>query len=160
MLVGFQGRLGHGKTLSMSAIAVLAAKALKTQLYANYALIGARRFWMLEQLWATSGVVCIDEAWLSFDSRDAKKNIAITRWVNQSRKKKVVMMYTTQHIRQVDNRVRDATDYLMHCVRKNGEIRILMIDWQYREIVANFALKEPKRYYALYDTFETVEPLQ
>lgn len=160
MLVGIMGKMGSGKTLSMSIIAEYLSKATKAPLYANYGLQGAEPLGSLNEVdQITGGILCLDELWLSMDSRAWKDNIRVSHWVNQTRKKKVVVFYTTQHIRQMELRVRNATDILIVCEKKPEGHWLTFIDYQYRAIGKRFLIESPSRFYPLYDTFEVLKPL-
>jgi len=170
MLVGIMGKMGTGKTLTMSVLASYLARATKTPLWANYSLKGASPLESLDQInETTSGIECIDEAWLSMDARMWEDNVRISHWVNQTRKKKVVVFYTTQHIRQMEMRMRNATDILIVCEKKQGAIWLTFIDCQYKSIGKKFCIDRPERFYGkinedgtlsgLYDTYEVLKPL-
>src|SRR3990172_8843387 len=114
MLVGVMGKMGSGKTLSMSVLATYLHKRTHIPLFANYDLKGAKKITSIGEMWAMdSAIFCFDEIWLTMDSRLWADNVKLTRWVNQTRKKKLLVLYTTQHINQVELRVRKATDVLV-----------------------------------------------
>jgi len=160
MLVGIMGKMGTGKTLSASIIASYLSRATGAPLSANYTLKGATPLESLNQINdTTSGIMVIDEAWLSMDSRGWENNIRISHWVNQTRKKKVIVFYTTQHIRQMELRVRNATDILIVCEKKPEGHWLTFIDYQYKSIGKRFLIAKPERFYSLYDTFEVLKPL-
>lgn len=155
------GKMGSGKTLSASILSSYLSKATGSPLWANYGLKNAGELKSLNQINdTTSGIEVIDEAWLSMDSRGWENNVRISHWVNQTRKKKVIVFYTTQHIRQMELRVRNATDILIFCEKKPEGIWLTFIDWQYRSIGKRFLITEPSRFYSLYDTYEVLKPLE
>lgn len=161
MLVGIQGKMGAGKTLSMSILATYFAKATKSPLWANYGLTGADRIQTLTDIWKLgNGIFCFDEIWLSADARQWKDNVDMTRWINQTRKKKMVVFYTTQHIRQVEVRIRNGTDVLIFCEKVPEGHWLTFIDWQYRQIGRRYLIENASRFYSLYDTFEVLEPMK
>lgn len=160
MLVGIMGKMGTGKTLSMSILASYLARATKAPLYANYGLEGAETIESLNELdKLEGGILCLDELWLSMDSRMWKDNVRVSHWVNQTRKKRVIVFYTTQHIRQMEMRVRNATDILIVCEKKGQEHHLTFLDYQYRAIGKRFVIGDARRFYSLYDTFEVLKPL-
>jgi len=162
MLVGLQGRMGHGKTLVMVILMEYLHYGLKVPLAANFGLLNASRVKAMSDVWAfNSGVMGIDELWLTADARQAALNVFFTRLVNQSRKKKMILFYTTQHIRQVDVRVRNATDYLIFCEKTPAGHWIQIIDWQYREMLRKYLIsfESAERFYNVYDTYEVLQPL-
>lgn len=154
------GKMGSGKTLSMSVLASYLARATKAPLHANYSLQGAQPLESLNEInQTTGGILCLDELWLSMDSRMWKDNVRVSHWVNQTRKKKVIVFYTTQHIRQMELRVRNATDILIVAEKKPEGHWLTFIDYQYRQIGKRFLIEDPWRFYRLYDTFEVLKPL-
>jgi len=160
MLIGIMGKMGSGKTLTMTILANYLSQVNKVPLWANYGLINSKRIKTLKDLWSVDGgIVALDEIWLTMDSRMWKDNVAMTRWVNQTRKKKLIVMYTTQHIRQVELRVRNGTDILIYCERKKGIFELTFIDYQYRKIGNRLLISQPNKFYTWYDTFEVLEPL-
>lgn len=163
MLAGLAGRMGTGKTLSMTALGFALQIELQVPLYANYTLEGesVRIRTMKELMEAKTGIVLLDELWLSMDSRLWKDNVKLTRWLNQTRKKNLIILYTTQHISQVDIRVRRATDWLIMCDRnkQTKEITLTFTDFQYGFIGKKLTIHKPEEIYPLYNTFEVLEPL-
>jgi len=163
MLVGIQGRMGHGKTLMMTILCEYLHHGLGVQLAANYGLLNAERVKSMSDIWAfNSGVMAIDELWLSADARASHANVFFSQLVNQSRKKKMILFYTTQHIRQVDVRVRNATDYLIFCDKTPQGHWIQIIDWQYREMLRKYLIpfEQARKFYPFYDTYEVLQPLE
>jgi len=161
MLIGIMGKMGSGKTLSMSILASFLHYATHAPLFANYHLENAQIINQKRDIWdMQDGIFCFDEIWLTLDSRLWKDNTFLTRWVNQTRKKKMIVFYTTQHIRQVELRVRNATDVLIFCERKNSGIWLSFIDWQYQTLGKKFLISKPSRFYSLYDTYEVLQPIK
>jgi len=161
MLVGIQGRMGTGKTLTMTIMAEFLRRALHTQTHANYGLQHSHRLLTLDDVWKLDGgVLCFDEIWLTLDARRSGGNVGLTRFINQTRKKKLIVFYTTQHIRQVDVRVRDATDILISCDKRNGVHWLTFIDWQYQTILRSYAIDDVSPFFCLYDTYEVLQPLE
>lgn len=155
------GKMGAGKTLSMSFYGSVIAKVMNVPLYANYGLDGAQRIETVKELWAIdNAIVCWDEIWLTLDARLWSNNVFLTRFINQTRKKKIALFYTTQHIRQVELRVRNGTDVLIYCEKKPHGILQTWMDWQYQTIGRKFILERPERFYGMYDTYEVLEPLK
>jgi len=160
MLVGIQGRMGTGKTISMSILAEYLRRVAHAPTHANYFLKNASRLNSLDDVWKLDGgVLCFDEIWLTLDARRSGGNIHLTRFINQTRKKKLIVLYTTQHIRQVDVRVRDATDILISCEKRDGVHWLTLIDWQYQTILRSYAIDDLRPFYGLYDTYEVLQPL-
>lgn len=162
MLVGIMGKMGAGKTLSQTILGVYLHTVTKAPLYANYTLNGVdfTPIKSLKDLWQINGgIVLLDELWLSMDARMWKDNVAVTRFINQTRKKKITLFYTTQHIRQIELRTRNATDVLVYCEKRPEGHWLWFIDYQYQDIGRKFLLNDPRMFYSLYDTFETLQPM-
>lgn len=160
MLVGLMGKMGAGKTLSMSVLGTYIHKKTGVPLHANYSLQDSSPITSLKQLWTiTEGIICFDEMWLTMDSRLWSNNVALTRWINQTRKKKLLVLYTTQHINQIELRARKATDVLIYCMRSGNDITLQFIDYQYSQMGRRYQLNRPDRFYGLYDTYEVLKPI-
>lgn len=164
MLVGIMGKMGSGKTLSMSILAEYLATRTNSKIYANYDLkmpIHATPVESLNDITKKeNSIFCFDEMWLSMDARQWKDNVRLTQWVNQTRKKKMIVFYTTQHIKQIEMRARNATDILIYCEKKPEGIWLTFIDWAYGSIGKRFLLTDTKRFFCLYNTYEVLKPLQ
>jgi len=166
MLVGFQGNMGQGKTLGQSVFANVVSRQTGLPIFTNYGLKYSdgrptQKITKMSDLWTLPPcILCIDEIWINMDARLWKDNVTLTRFINQTRKKGLIVFYTTQHIRQVELRVRNATDILILCERKNGGIWYSFVDWQYKFVGRQFFLADPKPFYSLYDTFELVTPIE
>jgi len=163
MLIGIMGKMGTGKTLTQSILGFYLAQAMKVPLNANYGLKNATLIKNKADIWdMKSGIFCFDEIWLTLDSRLWKDNTFLTRWINQTRKKNLLVFYTTQHIRQVELRVRNATDILIFCERLPVGMRLNFIDWQYRQLGRRYLLKKENlaQYFHLYNTYEVLEPIK
>lgn len=157
------GKMGTGKTLSMTALAGFVHKHTGAPIYANYELknVPYTPIKEIRQLWkAENGIFLFDEIWISMDSRNWANNVRMTHWVNQTRKKKLLVMYTTQHISQVEMRVRNATDILVYTEKKHGQHWLTFIDYQYGLIGRRYLLSNPKVWYNFYNTFEVVNSIK
>lgn len=161
MLVGIMGKMGSGKTLSMSILSYYLGRLLKSPVYANYNLEGSTKIQNIKELMSIeNGIICFDEIWLTMDSRLWKDNVFLTQWINQTRKKKLIVFYTTQHIRQVELRARNGTDYLIYTEKKPNGIWLNFVDYQYMELGRRLLINKPEKYYNLYNTYEVLKPLQ
>lgn len=159
MLAGVMGKMGGGKTRFMTIMGIYMHTMTGAPIYANYSLFGVpyTRISSLKELWQiNSGIVLLDEIWLSMDARMWKDNVAITRFINQTRKKKITLFFTTQHIKQVELRTRNATDILVFC--ENGN-QITFIDYQYMQIGRKYIFDNASFFNKFYDTFETLQPM-
>lgn len=156
------GKMGAGKTLSMSMVANYIHLKTGIPIYANYKLKNSKPFTSLKDLWGLdTAIVCFDEIWLSLDSRMWSDNVVMTRWINQTRKKRLLVMYTTQHINQVEMRVRKGTDVLVYAQKRPEGRWLNFIDYQYNELGRRYLLnpQAEKKLYGLYDTYEVVQPI-
>jgi len=164
------GKMGSGKTLTMSILAGYLARQTGAPLHSNYALkypreagglTGALKIESWGDIWEMeNGIFCFDEMWLTMDARMWKDNVQHSQWINQTRKKKMIVFYTTQHIRQIEMRARNATDVLIYCEKSAAGHWLQFIDWQYRELGRRYLLERPSRFYDLYDTFEVLKALK
>jgi len=161
MLLGIMGQMGNGKTLSMSMFGTYFAKMAKVPLYANYGLKDSIYVNGIDDIWKIdNAVLCLDELWLTMDARNWKDNVSLTRWINQTRKKRLLVLYTTQHINQIEMRVRKATDVLFYVQKVGQDHRITYVDYQYDRLGKTYILSNPQQFYKLYDTFEVLNPLK
>jgi len=135
-------------------------RATGAPLHANYGLKNATAIESLNDVAELeNSIFCFDEIWLSADARAWKDNVRLTQWVNQTRKKKMVVFYTTQHIRQVEMRIRNGTDVLIFCDKRPEGHWLTFMDWQYRTIGKRFLIENAYRFYDLYDTYQVLKPL-
>lgn len=112
-VVCFMGSLGSGKTLTMSLLSYCASM-LDVQIYANYSTSYARRIQNLPDLFGLrSGLLVLDEMQALLDSRAFQKNVNVTQWLMLIRKLGLGLYYTSQHIDNVDKRLRLITDYIV-----------------------------------------------
>jgi len=106
-----------------------------------------------------SGIVCLDEFWLTMDSRKFAQNIEMSEWALQARKKRLLVFYTTQTMNQVDNRVRQITDWWIHCDKRREGIWLNFVLYQYGTLGARYLLNKPENYHSVYDTEEVLSAL-
>jgi len=78
-------------------------------------------------------VILLDEVHILLDSRSGMKKSSkvVSFWLNQTRKMGVKLFYTTQHIHQIDKRLRSGTDFFCFCegikyLRKGKEFFIVV----------------------------------
>lgn len=165
MLVGFEGTLGSGKTLSMTFWARYFSYVTKIPVYTNY----QTSFSTVISKWddilkIQNGILCLDEIHaIGFDSRTSAKDFTQakrTHFILQTRKKNILVFYTSQAIRQVDNRLRGVTDFLIMCEKKGSNIENQVIKYQTSEIGRKLKLRGVEKIFKWYDTFEVVNALQ
>lgn len=163
MLIGFSGKMGSGKTLSMSIFAILLSAEMKIPIHANYRLQGSKRIKSFDEVGEiSSGIIAFDEMWLTLDARQWHKAAPLTHWVNQSRKKNLLVLYTTQHFRQLDNRVRAATDIVVFCERTVKGHSLRLVDPNGGHILKKivFTFDQVKPFYGIYDTTEVLTSMR
>lgn len=162
MLIGVMGKMGAGKTLSVSVLATFLHRATGAELHANYVLRDAEEMKSLNDVISKNkSILVFDEIWLSADSRAWSDNVRLTQWVNQTRKKQMIVFYTTQHIRQVEMRIRNGTDVLIYAEKTPEGHWLTFIDWQYKTIGRRYLIPHEvaRKFYSLYDTYEVLKPL-
>lgn len=165
MIIGFIGKRGSGKTLSMTKEAYLYYRQGYT-IYANIKLNFPYEKYTLEDIASyANGEVqfkkvffIIDEAHVFIDSRrsGSKKNLAISYFILQTRKRDVKLAFTTQYWHQVDKRLRDATEIIVECTfdKQHERVNIMMTS-------RNTGATRYRHYnaiplYGMYDTTEIV----
>lgn len=167
MRIAVIGDEGGGKSLGLVTFGSLALDAYNMPLGANFPVLlpGAQFIQTKQQLYAFErGVMLYDEMWFDVDSRRSSENVELTRWVRQTRKKKLLLFYTTQDFGQVDKRVRSGTRLIMHCeARRNDSFRYRFygVD-SFGSIrpLRRFDLIRPDLFWHLYDSDRMVDLLE
>lgn len=156
--------MGSGKTLTTTFLGTALSNVTKSDLYANYD-IKSDRFKFIKTrgmlMAINNGIIILDEAHLFLDSRNwkDKSNIDLTHWATKIRKKNLLCFVISQHIRQVDVRIRNLMDVLVVCERIGYAMRMTFVDYQYNLVGRRIILERPEEFYSLYDTFEIVKAL-
>jgi hypothetical protein len=116
-----------------------------------------------------NAVILIDEAHVFFDSRNAmlKRNKIFSKFVTQSRKRSVDLLYTSQDKSpqlffksgQVELRLRKLTDYIIfcQCFTHNKEKFIINTVCDRYGIAIKKKIFKADDYYRLYDTNEIID---
>jgi len=170
MLVAVFGKMGSGKTLLMTIMSeLIKSRFPAVPVYSNYHLKNQNEDVKdTKQLISISnGVISLDEFWITMDSRVWDDNVFLTHWINQTRKKNLLVFYTTQNFKQIDIRVRHATDLLIFCEKFKNRLktgfwfRFSFISNPSGRIMKTLKLTEAKArlFYDFYNSFEVVEPL-
>lgn len=124
MIEGFIGKMGSGKTLSMVRELVKYYKkgfTIYTNFYVSFpheTIDFDKIFKMAEEQTPLNNVViALDEIHILLDSRSGmgNKQKTVTFWLNQTRKQGVKLLFTTQHMHQIDKRLRSGTDFFVFC---------------------------------------------
>ena len=165
MIIAICGGLGSGKTLLMTRYAYKENIKGK-KIYSNYNLnfnhtkIDLVSLLELKPELENSGIF-IDELYIYMDSRlsMAKRNRMLSYFIFQTRKLGVTLYFTSQHIGQVDVRLRNMIDIL--CIAKQTVkqdwFKIEMTDYRdFPDIRQNTFIYNGSKYYPLYDTKELV----
>jgi len=161
MLVALIGDQRVGKTLSMSVLAKYLSSVSKIPLHANYPLVDSVYLSSFREILdLNSAICCIDEFWLTMDSRRWKDNDVLSQWIFQTKKRGMIVFYTTHLMGNIDKRVRDATDYVVHC-EKSGvdDVWLTFYDYRKRKALNKFLLSDKSRFYSLFDSFAILRPL-
>ena len=135
--------------------------------YSNYTLKGSEPLKKANDiLKITDGIVALDEFWITMDSRAWKNNVFLTHWINQTRKKNLIVMYTTQTFRQIDIRVRNATDYLIFCRKVSSVVsppyhKLSIVCNATQTLVKTLKISKENAaiFFNFYDSFEVLKPL-
>lgn len=157
MIIGLTGKRGAGKTLLMSALAKAFAEIMNVPIFSNYGLKGSQDIKRLSDLWKfQNAIICFDEIGVSIDARKWKDNVQSTYFVNQSRKKSVLMFYTMQDPMLIDIRLRQGTDFMIFCEMRKDVIIATFVDWYSKVIGIKLQISDIKRFYDIYDTYRVI----
>lgn len=137
MIITFIGTIGGGKTAS-AVYEAYKYHQLGYTVYSNIKLsfpsvsLTKEKF---DDLVANdhqlqNAVLLLDEVHIWLDSRGSmkKKNRAITYFILQTRKRNIRMLCTTQHLHQVDKRLRDSVDILVFCRNMSNQTSTITND--------------------------------
>ena len=180
MIIGIEGAMGTGKTIMMVRYLLLDYKK-KSDIYCNFALknIEYKPLDVIEILKldknkkSLSNIsIGIDEITVFIDSRVSSSvlNRLFSYFILQTRKRNVVLYYTTQDIMMVDLRLRRHTDFIVECdfvfheddsIHPIENLRKYDI-WDFRNprsvrLVRSFIMDITK-YFDYYDTNEVILP--
>lgn len=119
VLFAIIGELGSGKTLALSYLAWSNWFKRGRKIFSNYNFYGfpfTKVNSILDLDKMKDGFFAGDELWLWVDSRTSKKdkNRIISNILLKSRKRDIVIAYTSQTIMQIDKRIRDVTDFIAY----------------------------------------------
>lgn len=122
LVIGFIGQVGSGKSLSLVYEAYkyyLRGHTVYSNIKLNFPFIPLT-FGRLQQMIENKeqlqdAVLLIDECHVFIDSRNSmkKRNKIVSYFILQTRKRNVRLLYTTQHLAQVEKRLRDTTDIIV-----------------------------------------------
>jgi len=166
MIIAITGSMGSGKTLLASALAYKYFSQ-GSNIYANYGLKFKHSPLMMSDISDFSfdfsnALLVIDEIHLFMDSRQSatKTNRIISYFITQSRKRNLVLVYTTQQSNQVDKRLRNNTDYFIKCENLTpGAKKDMYIKWTITDMENNskkfVLIADP--YFDIYDTHQIID---
>ena len=166
MIIAITGSMGSGKTLLAT---IIAHKYFSqgSNIYANYGL--SFKFTPLNMTQISdahfdfnNALLVIDEIHLFIDSRNSmsKKNKIISYFITQSRKRNLVLIYTTQQSHQIDKRLRSNTDYFIKCDNlSTGKKEDVFIRWTINDMEqhARTYIFKADPYFKLYDTHQMID---
>ena len=164
MILGFIGKMGSGKTLSMTKY----AKEYFDQgckIYSNYNLNFKHEKIDIKKLLTMdddlqNAVILLDEIHIFIDSRESmrKKNRLISYFITQSRKRNLILMFTTQQMHQIDKRLRTNCNYFIMCSKKQvgseAYIRNMIVSEDDKRRVTFVKASD---YYDLYNTKQIID---
>ena len=165
MIVAICGGLGSGKTLLETRYGHK-EKIKGKKIFANYNLNFKHEKVDLISLLEIkpeleNSAILMDEIYIYMDCRlsMAKRNRMLSYFVFQTRKLGVTLYFTSQHIGQVDVRLRNMVDILCICKQtiKKDWFKIDMVDYrQFPDIRQNTFIYNGSAYYNMYNTKELV----
>jgi len=167
MIIAMTGSMGSGKTILASMFAYdYFTKG--SEVYANYGLTFKHKPLRMQDITNcdfdfSNALLVIDEIHLFMDSRQSgtKKNRIISYFITQSRKRNIVLIYTTQQSHQIDKRLRSNTDYFIKCenLSPKDAKKDIFIKWTINDMEGHkkvFIMKADP-YFELYDTHQMID---
>lgn len=128
MIIGYIGTRGRGKTLScvreayehqQKGYTIYSNIKLDKDIFPTYKEITGKMLmdWVKGDQQFKKAFFILDEVHVYIDSRMgmSKKNVIISYFVLQTRKRDVRIGYTTQFLNQVDKRLRNPTEIFVQC---------------------------------------------
>lgn len=176
MIVLYVGRRGSGKTTTMIKDAYT-YKGLGWRVFTNMTSVSfADAVLSIEDILAllegdeTDIVVMLDEIQTFIDSRRSmrKRNVDFTYYIQQIRKRNVIILATTQFARRVDLAFREHVDILAKPSFLE-EYPLIVVSYQDMTVMeedfygsgvtgVRSVVFDPRQVYDLFDTTETVKP--
>jgi len=159
MLMGFFGNLGTGKTL---ALTYYLYKYRANKIYSNYRLSFPHTYIENPEdlLNVSQGYIGLDELWAWIDSRvsGSRKNRLLGHFLLTSRKRGCHVLYTAQHFKQIDKRIRNITDILVFpTYDRQAEELTLELTSQFDNSFRRKFTISARPLFGLYDTAEEIE---
>ena len=176
MIIGYLGTRGKGKTLScvreayehqLKGYRIYSNIKLSDKYFKDWSLINGNMLleWVNGDKQFNKAFFILDEVHVYLDSRagPSKRNILISYFILQTRKRDVRLGYTTQFFNQVDKRLRNPTEILVVCDNYKNDNNELMFCNTVEVQDTGFKFIQTfkgKKYYDYYDTREIVNPFK
>lgn len=156
MLIGITGDLGSGKTLAAVILGNFLRRMIGCELRTNMLeMKNSRPVRTMAEMWNMENSIMVwDEMWITADSRLWKSNVGMSDFIMLTRKKGLILIYTSQDIGQIDKRIRGITDYVIECEKRNGGIWMSFISMYNGTIGRRYFIPDPSQFYTLYNTLE------
>lgn len=159
MLIGFTGPMGSGKTLQMTILAWALSLKSGMPVFSNYTTTFSRPVETWDDVFRVEGgILLLDEAHVAFDSRAFADDNGRTHFILQTRKKNLTCLFTTQHISQVDKRIRNVCDLVGMCsYNKARDIaQTQFVEFLSDKLARRIRIHNVSRFFGLYDTRQLV----
>lgn len=163
------GKMGNGKTLGMSLLALYFASKSNCTLYSNYGLEGSKPFSkfsdFLDVAVQPSSIVCLDEVHNDLDSRDYATNSVkfFTHLVFYLRKMRCTLMMTSPLFSSVEGRVRGVTNIYTPVSKNDRHYIYPCFDYQSGRLLKTLKIDKTVAHDLsgkIFNTFNMVEPLE
>lgn len=168
-IISVLGDRGDGKTLVMTALAWLNQKVAGLKVFANYHLLDIPYTYITFEELANfpedleDAIVLLDETHIGVDAYEVfrKNNKAITKFSTQLRKRRIVLLWSTQRFNTVAKRLRQMTNYVLEVEKTNikGIIQCRVYDRGLEasnSFVKEFVL-DGRQFFGMYDTNEIID---
>lgn len=166
MLIGITGLLGSGKTLLQTILAYIFHKYYNLSVKSNYYIEFGEKLDINKLIsFPDKGeldntILALDEFWTIVDSRLPQQTSSrlVTYYFAQSRKRGVIILWTSQLKGMIDLRIHKLSDSIIYCSRRGKKPnRIFDYIWFVgQEPVRKLSLTEDKAS-LFYDTYKTGE---
>ena len=175
MIIGYVGTRGRGKTLScvreayehqLKGYTVYANLKLNRRMFPNYVELTGKMItdYVSSEQQFNKAFFILDEVHVYLDSRSgmSKRNVIISYFILQTRKRDVRLGYTTQFIDQVDKRLRQPTEVMVYCQNYNSgkdikQKNIVFEKETGKRFLDTFSANE---YFDYYDTNYIINPFK
>jgi hypothetical protein len=176
-IIGFIGDMGAGKTLLMSIFALKAVSITKSMIYTNYELNFSKVIGdveieymnkdFLKSFFSKEGkafktvyntILLIDEISAFIDSytQMSKKAQIFSKFVLQSRKRNVTIMYTAQFMNLIPLRIRKVTNRIVMPTYDDKkdvlEYDVYKYDGSVMTLMSSLYIPQASRYFDIYNT--------